>query len=114
MIELLGGTPVKRLLPASNIGANTQPILERLVRDSGFLSNNNTIQANTTLPLTLEESEKKAEKLQKEWSTSEKAILPPNGFNKAEEYRTETTQRKRCAEVRAWILLESKGVSEGD
>jgi len=112
VVTLLDGMPVKGLLPAANIGANTQPILERLVRDSGFLERGNTIQANTTLSLSLEESDEKAASLCKEWSESGKTVLPPTGFVSADEYRTETIQRKRCLEVKAWILHNSKGVCE--
>ena len=112
VVNQLGGVPVKGLLPAPNIGSNTQPILERLVRESGFLDVDSTIQARTTLPLTVEESDEKADELRKNWSKSGKRVLPPNGFLKAEVYKAETTQRKRCTEVKAWVLYNSQGTCE--
>ncbi len=111
VVVTLGGQHVKGLLPASNIGANTQPIIERLVKEAGFLDNN-VIQASTLLPLTREKVDESAEKLRRGWSKSGKKILPPSGFLTAESYTTETTQRKRSAEVKAWVLLEASGNCE--
>ena len=112
VVRSLGGEPVKGLLPASNIGANTQPMIESLVRESGFLADSNIIHAKTLLPVAPETAELEAERLRREWSESGKKVLPPLGFTSAESYKSETTQRKRCAEVRAWVLLESDGVCE--
>jgi 5-methylcytosine-specific restriction enzyme A len=112
VVKSLGGEPVKGLLPASNIGANTQPIIETLVRASGFLGESNIIHARTLLPVAPEVAELEAEELRREWSESGKKVLPPLGFTSAESYKSETTQRKRCAEVRAWVLLKANGVCE--
>ena len=112
VVTLLGGQYVKGLKPLSHIGANTQPVLERLVIESGFLEREDTIQANTTLPLRLEEADKRVSRLHNEWNKSGKTVLPPNGFIKAEEYESKTIQRKRCLEVKVWVLHNSNGVCE--
>ena len=57
VVKSLGGEPVKGLLPAPNIGANTQPIIEKLVKESGFLAEPNIIHAKTLLPLAPETAE---------------------------------------------------------
>ncbi len=112
VVVSLGGRPVKGLLPAPNIGANTQPIIERMVKEAGFLEGSNVIQAKTLLPLPVQEAEKSAEDLRKVWAESGKKVLPPIGFTSAESYTAEATQRKRCAEVKAWVLLKANGVCE--
>ncbi len=112
VVTLLGGKYVKGLKPQSHVGANTQPILERLVKEAGFLDIESAIQAPTTLPLELDELDEEAGRLQKEWRKSGKKILPPTGFVRAEEYISETKQRKRSAEVKAWVLEVAKGVCE--
>ena len=53
-----------------------------------------------------------AEDLRQEWSKSGKKVIPPLGFTSAESYTSETIQRKRCTEVRAWVLLEAAGICE--
>jgi 5-methylcytosine-specific restriction protein A len=111
VVETLGGQAVRGLLPAANIGANRQAIIERLVKEAGFLGNN-IIQAITLSPLTLEKVDDSAEKLRKDWSQSGMKVLPPIGFLTAESYTIETTQRKRSAEVKAWVLLEANGICE--
>ena len=112
VVTLLGGNYVRGLVPAPHIGENTQPILERLVKEAGFLELDTTIQAPTTLPLELDKLDEEADGLQKEWRKSGKKVLPPNGFVRAEEYKSETLQRKRCAGVKAWVLESAKGVCE--
>ena len=113
VVVSLGGDYVKGLKPLSNIGPRNEPIIRRLVKESGFLDSHQSIRANTTQPLNWEDAETKAIALQKEWSKSGKKVTPPNGFpTGAEKYTTETKQRKRCAEVKAWVRLEANGICE--
>ena len=71
-----------------------------------------SFQAPTTRPLRLGQLDKESELLLKEWRRTNKKILPPTGFARAEEYTFESLQRKRCAEVKAWVLQKANGVCE--
>jgi len=113
VVQLLGGKPVKGLLPAKNIGPHTQNVLEGLIKTAGFIS---TVKTATTTPTTaalpVPEADKLADELVRKWKSSAAAIQPPSGYNKAPQYSTQTVERKRCAEVKAWVLYNSKGVCE--
>ena len=86
MVVSLGGEHVKGLLPASNIGANTQQIIEEFVKASGFLDNSNTIQPKESEPVPVENSESLTNKLVKQWKRSGNKVLPPQGVTNTESY----------------------------
>ena len=112
VVVQLGGTYVRGLKPLSHIGPAIQPKIERLVKEAGFLGSSNVIQANTTLALEPKEADSRANELQKQWKESGDKVLPPRGFMTADTFSAQSTQRKRCAEVKAWVLLQADGVCE--
>ncbi len=112
VVMTLGGQYVTGLKPLSHIGPQIEPILERLVKESGFLETATAVRAPTTRPVELDELDSAADRLQSEWRESGREVLPPNGFTRADEYISETSQRKRCAEVKAWVLHQANGVCE--
>ena len=112
VVKTLGGTPVRGLLPAANIGTNTQVVIERLVKEEGFLGADNVIRAKTHSAETPEKAEEMAEQIQRDWMASGKKVLPPRGFLSADSFTSETIQRKRSAEVKAWVLLVANGSCE--
>ena len=70
VVRGLGGQPVRGLLPAANIGANTRPILEELVKRAGFIGNAKAVKALTTEvsdPVAMEE---RVGSLIKQWEQS--------------------------------------------
>ena len=111
VVQLLGGKPVTGLLPAKNIGPHTQSILETLIRTASFISTTKTAVTTPTTPaLPINEADQRADDLVRTWKSSSAAIQPPGGYEKAQQYRTHTLERKRCAEVKAWVLYSAKGV----
>jgi len=112
VVAEMGGIPVKGLLPAEHIGLNTRAILERLVKEAGFLDEADSIHIDTSPAVTLDQLDQSAEQKQEEWKKLGKKVLPPKGYSKAETYKSESTQRKRSPDVKAWVLHQAKGVCE--
>ena len=112
VVVSLGGEPVAGLLPASNIGTNTLPVLTSLVIEQGFLSKKQSFQPPTTHetdPLALEE---KVNSMLSKWEEAAVDVKPPNGVAAPRKSESTTAAYERSPEVKAWVLLNSCFVCE--
>lgn len=107
VVKVLGGEPVKGLLPASNVGQNIYPILERLVIEEGFLAGKTVEQVPTTYETDSDVLDQKAAKLLADWKEKQSKILPPKGLATPLAKQATTTVRERSPEVKAWVLMAS-------
>lgn len=107
VVKGLGGQPVRGLLPAANIGANTRPILEELVKEAGFIGKAKAVQAPTTEAADPVVMEERVSSLISQWEQSGATILPPNGLTTPTKREGTSTTFNRCPEVKAWVIRES-------
>lgn len=112
VVKTLGGIPVRGLLPASNVGANTFPILETLVIENGFLNGKAAIQPATTYATDPALLDTTVRKLLGEWESSGSDVKPPAGLMTPQQKESTSTVYERSPEVKAWVLRESGYICE--
>lgn len=106
VVASMGGTPVRGLLPAPNIGPTVLPIIEKFVEEAGFLQKA-AIQASTTEASDTVTLDTKVALLLDKWGKSGADILPPEGLATPTRREANSTSFNRCPEVKAWVIRES-------
>ena len=107
VVKQLGGTPVKGLLPAANIGASTEPKLRAMVIENGFLTDGGMVQPPTTVETNAELLDQKVSDLAVVWKKSGSVVAQPSGLNTPRRQVSTSAVFERSPEVKAWVLVES-------
>jgi 5-methylcytosine-specific restriction enzyme A len=112
VVKILGGEPVRGLVPLANVGTNTYPVLEALVFEEGFLVGKTAIQPPTTYATDPVQLDTTVEKLLGEWESSGSDVKPPAGLSTPMQKESTSTVYERSPEVKAWVLRQSGYVCE--